>query len=141
MLKDQHWLELEVFARNKCVWKHDYIWKVLHKEILENIVGDFVNIAIVILKGMLFNSKRDHTDEVIRNVKKFYLEKLEQILSSGVDKLIDLKSDVKQILEYILEKKERFNISWKAATEIRDNQQYTRPITSFVTVLIALFYE
>jgi hypothetical protein len=90
---------------------------------------------------MLFNSKRDHTDEVIRNVKKFYLEKLEQILSSGVDKLIDLKSDVKQILEYILEKKERFNISWKAATEIRDNQQYTRPITSFVTVLIALFYE
>jgi hypothetical protein len=58
--------DLEVFARNTRIWKHSEVWKVLDKAILlQNVTGDFVNDAIFILKGMLFNSKRDHTDEVI----------------------------------------------------------------------------
>jgi hypothetical protein len=138
-IQSSAWSDLEVFARNTRIWKHSEVWKVLDRAILQNVTGDFVNDALFILKGMLFNSKRDHTDEVILYVKKFYMKKLEELLSSWDSRLLKSKPDVKQIIEYITEKDESFNLLWRAwkrcAIEIKDDQEYMRAINTFITDL------
>jgi|GEM_PF-1731451 hypothetical protein len=130
------WRDLEIFTRNKRVWKHECVWKALSKEICAFDKSDYVNDAIFSVKGICFTSKRDNTDEAILRVRQFYSQKLEDVLSSNEEKLLRSKPDVKQIFEIIFSEEERFYIfwrAWKGCAKIKDDHQYFRSITAFIT--------
>lgn len=130
------WSDLEVFTRSKRVWKHKIVWDVLDKEISSFDKGDHINDAIFIVKGMCLTGKRDNTDEVVTHIRRSYMEVLEQILGSGEEKLINSKPDIKQILEFTSTEEERFYIfwrAWKVCVEIKDDHQYSRSLTAFIT--------
>jgi hypothetical protein len=126
------WRDLEIFTRNKRVWKHESVWEVLSKEMSDK--ADYINDAIFILKGICFTSKRDKTDEAILRVKQFYSQKLEDLLTSKEKKLRS-KPDIKQIFEFIFSEQERFYIfwnAWKNCAEIKGDDEYSDCIASFI---------
>lgn len=126
------WRDLEIFTRNKRVWKHESVWQVLSKE-----MSDKADDAIFILKGICFTSKRDKTDEAILRVKQFYSQKLEDFLSSK-EKKLHSKADIKQIFEFIFSEQERFHIFWKAwknCVEIKDDDEYFDSIAAFISYM------
>jgi hypothetical protein len=126
------WRDLEIFARNKRVWKHESVWEVLGKQMSDK--ADYINDAIFILKGICFTSKQDNTDEAILHVKQFYSEKLEDLLISK-EKKVRSKLDIKQILEFIFSKQERFYIFWKAwknCAAIKGDDEYSDCIAPFI---------
>ena len=82
------WRELEIYARNKRIWKYDCVWEVISKEIAGDIIGENANDAIFILKGMLRTSKRDNNNEVIYNIRLNYAKILEKILINNNDLII-----------------------------------------------------
>jgi curved DNA-binding protein CbpA len=132
------WSDLEIFTRSKRVWRHESVWEALSKEISAFDKSDFINDAIFILKGICFTSKRDNTNEAIPRVRRFYGQKLEDVLSSKEEKLLKSKPDVKQIFEFTFTEEERFYIfwrAWKLCAKIKDDHQYSRSITAFITDL------
>jgi hypothetical protein len=132
------WSDLEIFTRSKRIWKHKSVWDVLDKEIFAFDKSDHINDAIFIIKGMCFTSKRDNTDEVVIHVRQSYMQALEHILGSEEEKLINSKPDIKQILEYTSTQKERFFVfwrAWKMCAKIKNDHQYSRSITAFITDL------
>lgn len=74
------WRDLEIFTRNKRIWKYDNVWKVIDKEISGDTIGENANDAIFILKGMLRTSKRDNNNEVVYTIKLNYGKILEKVL-------------------------------------------------------------
>jgi hypothetical protein len=143
-VRQSAWNRLEKLAQDKTIWKHDETWKALDQQLLSDIPNLFFRNALMLLKWMLLNRKRESgndENDVSIKVKNRYREKIINVLQSSDVIWTDHKSDCKQILGYIASSRERFSVYWKAwkktAVEIIDDNRYTNEIGHFINEMIS----
>jgi hypothetical protein len=133
------WEDLEMLARGKRLWKHDAIWDVLSNQISSENPGEYINEALFVLKGMLFTNLHERNEEVVTRVRNNFQFELEQMLGPGEKAWTKSRSDIKQILECIVEGEGLFQIFWngweRAARNLEDDDQYEKAIAPFVNDL------
>ena len=132
------WRDLEIFTRNKRIWKYDNVWKVIDKEIAGDAIGENANDAIFILKGMLRTSKRDNNNEVVYTIKQKYSEILEKILINNNAALDKSRPDIKQIFDEIYKDEEKFFVLWNILKHfiiIENDEKYIQSISAIINDL------
>lgn len=136
------WKDLERVAITKRIWKIPEVWDKLTDEILSNRFNLSLNGALSVLKRILITSRSDSDSkrDVTSRARLLYKNKLEEILASTEETSEQYKSDSKQILEFLTNNDERFQIYWnawkKCMKEIKESNQYTHFIGYFINDLI-----
>ena len=127
-------------SNNKRIWKIPEVWEKLDDEILSDHYSLFLAGALSVLSRILIISKDDPgSEDVPRKARQQYKSKLEEILASTDESSEHHKSISKQILEYLANPDERFQIYWnswkKCMREVKEDhrfEQYKRIINDLI---------
>lgn len=132
ILVDKQWIRLDNLSVSGRLWKFNQIWKFLDKEIFETPNRPNARRTLFIIKMMLINSKSEFDQTVKRHLqKKSYRIDLEALFLKTDETHIDVKLELINIFNLLLNQMDMFFLYWKYWNEMlvkKDKDEFTKSI-------------